>query len=181
MISIVLGGMKHCGKSTHGRALAGKLGCEFADTDTLLEELYRERTGEALSVREIYRKRGGDFFRRFEADIISILAAAKPRDRVIALGGGVPANGFVKEDDLRALGRFVYIAIDGETAFRRVVSGGLPPFLENASDPRRAFEELYRERDAFYRKYASDIIAVDGDEEKTAVTAKILNLDGIIK
>lgn len=177
--SIVLGGMKHCGKSTHGKLLAQALHCDFLDTDDLLAERYGAMYEETLTPREIFRKHGEAFFRRLEADVIAALAYDCGVPRVVALGGGVPANRFVREDDLRALGVFVYLAIDAATAFARVAAGGLPPFLEQELDPEQKFAELYRERDAFYRKYADVTILIAGDEPVDQVGARLLALEGM--
>ena len=37
--SIILVGIKHCGKSTQGKALSKKLSFDFYDTDSVIEEL----------------------------------------------------------------------------------------------------------------------------------------------
>ncbi len=177
--SIVLGGMKHCGKSTHAAKLADLLCCKFLDTDTLLEALYYERNGERLNSREIYRTEGEEFFRRLEAEVITILATESPLvpRRVIALGGGVPANPFIVVDELKSLGVFIYLAIDSDVAFSRVLSRGLPPFLQDKENPREAFAQLYAQRDKFYRNYADAILTIDGNESITSVSSRLQTLE----
>ncbi len=179
--SIVLGGMKHCGKSTHARLLAQKLHCDFLDTDVLLETLYADRNGERLSSREIYRQEGEEFFRRLEAEVIHILATENRlrKRRVIALGGGVPANRFLDVEELKSLGVFVYLAIDSDTAFERVLAKGLPPFLQDKEDPRTAFAELYAQRDKFYRNYAEATLTIDGNESIASVSDRLQQLENI--
>ena len=54
--SYVIMGSKHCGKSTHGKAIAEKLGIKFFDVDEVIERL----TG--MSVRDFYNKEGAAAF-----------------------------------------------------------------------------------------------------------------------
>ena len=65
---VVIGGMKHCGKSTQGKRLAEFWQVPFFDTDTLLEEAYCRVTGKKRTCREIFREEGENFFRQREAD-----------------------------------------------------------------------------------------------------------------
>ena len=126
---VVIGGMKHCGKSTQGKRLAEFWQVPFFDTDTLLEEAYCRVTGKKRTCREIFREEGENFFRQREAEVIAHLAASEPPEgRVIALGGGVPANQFIPEDHLQKLGFFVFLELDEKAAFERVARGGLPPY-----------------------------------------------------
>ena len=54
--SIILCGIKHCGKSTQGKRLAAALGLDFYDTDDLIVE----QTG--MDARAIYKSQGKDAF-----------------------------------------------------------------------------------------------------------------------
>ncbi len=173
--NLVLCGMKHCGKSTHGRRLARMRGAEFVDTDERLEALYLERYGEKASCREIFRRHGEEFFRKLEAEVIAGLAETVPGagSRVTALGGGVPSNALITRDMLRRLGFCIFLEIDAETAFRRVAAGGLPPFLAGAADPEKSFAELYRTRSDFYRRCADLTVPIRGEEPEEAVAARL--------
>ena len=172
-LRLVLGGMKHCGKSTQGKALANHFQVPFLDTDLLLEERFWQETGRKMSCREIFRAEGEESFRKREAAVVTALAETAG-DRVIALGGGVPANRWIPGETLRKLGCFIWLAIDADTAFDRVAAGGLPPFLENAPDPRCAFETMYQERSAFYRTYA-DVTVELGNDLPEISFQKVLN------
>ncbi len=174
--NLVLCGMKHCGKSTHGRRLARMRGAEFVDTDERLEALYRERYGEKSSCREIFRRHGEAFFRKLEAEVIAALADAAPETgtRVTALGGGVPSNTLITREMLHRLGFCVFLEIDAETAFRRVAAGGLPPFLAGAADAEKCFAELYRTRSDFYRECADLTVPIRGEEPEETVTARLV-------
>lgn len=79
---LVLTGFMGAGKSTIGRLLALRLGWEFLDLDTHLEN----RTG--AKIPELFARHGEAHFRRLES---TALASALGRsDTVLALGGGTP-------------------------------------------------------------------------------------------
>lgn len=79
---LVLTGFMGAGKSTIGRLLATRLGWEFLDLDTHLEN----RTGSTIP--DLFSRHGEPHFRRLES---TALASALSRNRtVLALGGGAP-------------------------------------------------------------------------------------------
>lgn len=79
---LVLTGFMGAGKSTIGRLLALRLGWEFLDLDTHLEN----RTGSTIP--ELFARHGEAHFRRLES---TALASALGRSNtVLALGGGTP-------------------------------------------------------------------------------------------
>jgi shikimate kinase len=172
---VVIGGMKHCGKSTQAKRLADFWQVPFFDTDTLLEDAYAQVTGMKRTCREIFREEGEGYFRKREAEVIAHLAAEEPPGgRVIALGGGVPTNPFIPEDDLRKLGFFVFLELDEKVAFERVVREGLPPFLEKEADPAAAFSLLYFKRLVFYRHFSECTVALEPADDIETVFGKLV-------
>lgn len=155
---VILMGFKGCGKTTVGACLAEALGVPFVDTDRLVEEIFRGRTGESLSCREIFRQRGEGYFRELEREVLE--QACRPGEAVIALGGGA-----IEQPDLlarlRQKGLLVYLQVGADELFRRIESQGLPPFL-SPRDPRGSFEELLRRRSPGYEEWADVTVSNDG-------------------
>lgn len=137
---LALCGIKHCGKSSSGKALAALLAADFIDSDEALFELWHRRHpgSSETSVREIYRAIGEEEFRRLEADALTEIAS-RPGAQVVALGGGALSNGFVTAEILAGLGSIIWIDVPDWVAWSRVCAGGLPPFLSSAADPQAEF------------------------------------------
>ena len=117
MKSIVLMGIKHCGKSTQARMISEKLGCDSFDTDDVIAEM----TGK--SPREIYTESGEGEFKKAEVmacrKVCGDLSVSGKR-AVIATGGGICNNPEAIEV-LRKTGTLVYLCADKNVATERVV------------------------------------------------------------
>ena len=178
MADTVFLGIKHCGKSTQAKLLAKKLNKELFDSDTLLEEAYMKQyacTAAEAKARAVMQKHGEEFFRRFEAGVIrDILNTRRVEHCVLALGGGVPCNPFLSNEELKALGTLVYLDISPETAYKRIIAGGVPPFLQG-SDPHEKFLAMYEKRTPRYRELADIIIAVPENPDAGSLSDFIYN------
>ena len=82
MKPIFLIGYMGAGKTTLGRVLARKLGCDFIDLDIFIENRFHR------SVRNLFETKGEDGFRKIERNVL--LEVAEFQDVVIACGGGTP-------------------------------------------------------------------------------------------
>ena len=84
MRRVVLIGFMGAGKTTVGRALAGRLGWDFCDLDELIEQR------ENQSIAQIFAACGEAGFRRIESATLRDLLQDNPAasDLVLALGGG---------------------------------------------------------------------------------------------
>ena len=160
MRSLVFCGIKHCGKSTLGKRIAAALQLPFTDTDEALEQEFLRRTGKEADCRTIFREYGEEYFRKLEAETISALSGG--RVQVFALGGGVASNPFLSAEALKQLGFWIWLDVAPDTAYGRILRGGLPPFLQSAADPHEAFLDLYRKRAPRFRELA-DMIYVSED------------------
>ena len=89
--NIVLVGMPASGKSTVGRLLSEKLGCEIIDTDDMIVE----KAGKPIT--DIFRDEGEKYFRDLECECVKEASARS--SVIIATGGGVP----LREENVKAL------------------------------------------------------------------------------
>jgi shikimate kinase len=162
-MKVVLIGMKHCGKSTLGTALADRWGCPFHDIDRLIEERQACESGQWLAVREIFNTLGEVRFTELEAQAVSELYLRlheSPAAAVVAVGGRTALNERVA-DLLGGIGTVVYLEVSPEEMFQRVLRGGLPSFI-NQEDPWMSFLKLYQERIPHYRRRAELTVNLDG-------------------
>lgn len=160
---VTLIGMKHCGKTTLGTALAARWGCPFHDVDQMIEERHACKSGQWLSVREIFTQEGEQRFHELETQVVCELylrLSDATDNSVIAVGGRTALN--TKVDELlTALGVIVYLEVSLAEMFARVQRGGLPPFV-NEKDPMGHFAKLHAERTPHYGRLANLTVNLDG-------------------
>lgn len=171
--SVILLGMKHSGKSTHGRRLAAMLGCPFADLDEITEREYDPNR--SRSCREIYAAHGKEYFAELETRSAAVLAGRLAREAMIAaLGGGTIENDRAMSK-LRGAGIMVYLKDSEERLFERIMRNGLPAFL-SADDPRGSFDRLYKRRTELYRRSADLIVDIENKNVEGAFEALLAAL-----
>lgn len=158
--NIILIGMPASGKSTVGVVLAKVLGCDFIDTDLLIQN----RVGRRLE--EVIRDEGIDAFLDLEGRICGELQA---ENTVIATGGSVIYREAAMLH-LKEIGLLVYLSVDFETLERRLCN-----VMERGVVLRKnqTLEDLYRERIVLYERYA-DIVVEEGAQslEETVYAVK---------
>jgi len=84
--------MMGVGKSTIGKILAKKLTFSLFDTDKLIEKK------NLMTISEIFKKRGEDFFREQEEKIS--MSCLNGRNKIISLGGGAFINKKIRDTAL---------------------------------------------------------------------------------
>ncbi len=149
-MNIILYGPPGVGKSTVGKALAARLGYEFADSDPLIEA----RAGRAIP--QIFAELGEPEFRRLESQVCAELAG-RPNG-VLALGGGAflnPANRAVLER------RGLVICLHAEahallTRLAHPADGAVRPLLQG-DDPAGRLNALLAARRALYNSFPNQI------------------------
>jgi len=146
--NIFLVGLMGAGKTTIGRALAKKLNLRFVDSDHELEA----RTGVTIPL--IFEIEGEASFRQREADMIRDLTAQ--RGIVLATGGGAVLNEQSRQY-LHSRGTVIYLRASVAHILKRTRYDKKRPLLQTA-DPRKALEELTRQRDPLYQKIAHVVI-----------------------
>jgi shikimate kinase len=85
MIVVLLGYMAS-GKSSIGKKLAKRLDFKFVDLDDYIAKK------EAISIPEIFKKKGEIYFRKKESEILNELLHQN-EDFILAVGGGTPCYG----------------------------------------------------------------------------------------
>jgi len=161
MRTILIGGIKHCGKTTLGSIIAAELDYDFFDLDELM---VKEGGDLWSSARELMQNLGEERFKELETAATMLfvrkIAPNLPGSGVVlALGGGVVEN-LEAISLLGSGGTRVYLLADSELLYRRIRVSGRPAFL-SAEEPHEDFLKLYRRRDVLYRKFADLIHEVD--------------------
>ncbi len=80
---IALLGYMGSGKSSIGKHLASKLGFNFIDLDSFIEEK------EKLTIQELFKKKGEIYFRKIEHEYLKEIYRTK-NNIILSLGGGTP-------------------------------------------------------------------------------------------
>lgn len=137
---LILVGLPGVGKSTIGRAAAKTLGRPFLDFDAEIEKR------EGMPVREIFRKRGEEHFRRLEFALTLELSATG--GMVLSPGGGWITQ-TASVELLRSAGRIIYLRASPEAVARRLKRVETRPLLAGR-DPLVALRGLYEKRRALY-------------------------------
>ena len=164
--TIVLTGMMGCGKSAIGRRLAAKLGFDFKDSDTEIEQ------AAAMSVTDIFDQHGEAYFRDGEKRVIERLLNEPAH--IMAIGGGAFC-----QPQTRALIQkhacSIWLKTDLDELVRRVNKRpGKRPLLANG-DPKKILAELLEKRSPDYEKADITIVSSSGTHQKTvkAVIAEL--------
>jgi len=134
-----------CGKSTHGKKLAGILKKTFTDLDLYIQ------TKENKTVQFIFDNEGEEQFRTLETKYLNDLIKEKT-DMVISLGGGTPCfNNNI--DVIKNNGILIYIEMTAAALSERLQkSKQKRPLLKNvAAENLNSFiERKLEERNKFY-------------------------------
>ena len=158
--SIAIIGMKHSGKSTLADMLAWEVKTRNLDLDALIEEEYR--SDGLVSCREIYSQHGKEYFEKLECRAAKALAKEMQKDFLIAsLGGGTIENECAFEA-LAKIATFVYIVVDIDILYKRIMKGGLPAFL-SPDHPYEDFTDLYNRRSPLMSEKADIIVELQND------------------
>lgn len=149
-MTLFLIGFMGCGKSSLGRKLAARLGCEFFDTDKAIES----DTG--VTIGEIFAYEGEEGFRLRERDMLCSLPDGGRV--VVATGGGLPCYA----DNLQVMqskGRSVYLRLSPEKLVSRLGRGrARRPKIVGMNDEEllKYICDLLPQREEFYM--AADVV-----------------------
>ena len=146
--NIYLIGLMGAGKTTVGKQLAKARQCAFYDSDKAIEE----NTG--VDIPTIFDFEGEQGFRVREQKMIEQLTNLQ--GIVLATGGGAILNA-ENRNNLKAKGFVVYLNCGIEKILQRTRNDNQRPLLQT-EDRRLKIEQLFQERDPFYRECADFII-----------------------
>lgn len=159
---VFLCGMMGSGKSTVGKRLAAKLNVSFTDLDKVIVE------HEGMSIHEIFSKKGEDYFRETERNLL--IQESKHMSGVIALGGGSLQNQQVV-DHLKIYGLLVFLKVPQSVLLKRLKSGRNRPMLSKTNIEQK-IDQLLKERNPFYEQ--ADITITIGTESHNQVVNNLL-------
>lgn len=141
---VYLIGFMGCGKTTFGKKLARKLGCDFLDIDKMIEQI------EQVSVSELFAVKGETYFRKLESDVLH--STVVHRNAVVSCGGGTPCY-FDNMEWMNQRGVSVYLQVPAARLYGRLKTRKHKrPLIANLSDDALKdyiFQKL-SEREAFY-------------------------------
>ncbi len=151
----VLIGFMGSGKTTFGKALAGKLGMHFLDTDTYIEK----QAGKSIA--DIFAEDGEEAFRKLETETLVYLRDHL-ENTVLATGGGMP----LRECNARLLketGRVFYLTAAPQVIYDRVKDSTDRPLLQG-ENPYGRICELMKERKSLYEAAADELVDTNSND-----------------
>jgi len=162
MENLVLVGFMGTGKTCVGKLIARKLDMEYVNTDTLIEQK------EGAPIKDIFDKKGEDYFRKIEKEIIA--EVSKKQKAAIDTGGGVVINSS-NVRDLKKNGIIFCLNATPKEILERTKKYIHRPLL-NVDDPLKEIKRLLEARKEHYKKadYQIDTTGKNADE----VSAKII-------
>ena len=168
-MNILLIGYRGTGKSTIARLVAERLGWNWGDADTYLEELA------GRSIRQIFETDGEAGFRDRETAVIEELAR---RDQVVIAAGGGAVLRAENRAAMRRSGKVVWLTASPETIERRLASDSATAERRPPLTPAGGEEEIRRllvERAPHYLACA-DLIVDTGSRSPAQVADEVLEL-----
>ena len=164
MNNIILIGMPGVGKSTLGVVLAKVLGCQFLDSDLLIQKQEKRK------LHEIIAREGYEGFQKIENQVN---ASIETENTVIATGGSVV---YCEEamEHLKSSGTVIYLKLSLNALSKRLGNlKGRGVLLKDG----QTLSGLYEERSPPYERYADIVI----DEEGKDLEASLKSVLEILK
>ena len=153
MENIILIGFMGCGKTSVGKRLAHALGCEFLDTDELIEQEQQR------SISAIFEMDGEAVFREMETECLKSLLKRKDDGFVLSVGGGLPIRE-VNRELLKELGNVVLLQVSPEVVYKRLRNDKTRPLLQD-KNPLGRILDLMSVRKSYYEDAAMHIVDVN--------------------
>jgi shikimate kinase len=161
--NIYLTGFMGCGKTSVGRVLSAKLGCDFIDLD---EAIVREA---GISIKEIFSSQGEPAFRLLESQTLDRISTRS--GVVVSTGGGVVIAS-ENRAIMRQSGSIVNLTASVETIATRLTGDSERPLLEGDASVERV-RNMLAGREEFYKD--ADLRIDTTTKTVEAVAAEILD------
>lgn len=150
--NIYLIGFMGCGKSTISDCLYREYGKKQIEMDEEIEKT------EGITISEIFDKKGEEYFRNLETDLLKKLSGCE--NLVVSCGGGAPMReNNVKE--MKKSGKVVLLRAKPETIYQRVKDAHHRPLLEGNMNV-AYIAELMEKRQKQYSDAADFSVDTDG-------------------
>jgi shikimate dehydrogenase len=162
-MNIVLIGFMGSGKTSVAKILAGKLGREAVETDSLILKKSGRR-----SINEIFEQDGEKKFRALESQVAGELSG---RDNIIiSTGGGIVADKKSMER-LKKNGKIFYLKDSFEKILKRLEKDKTRPLFRNLKKAKK----LFSLRQPVYAKYADEIINCAANPDLKRISREIMS------
>lgn len=152
-MNVVLIGYRGTGKSTVGKVVAARLGCELLSTDAEIVKLAGQ------TIPQIVEQYGWEYFRDLETKMCQGLAGKD--GLVLDTGGGAilrPQN----VDMLKRTGKLFWLTASVETIAKRIGSDTQRPSLTGTKSFIDEIQDVLRERAPKYQAAADHVIETEG-------------------
>ena len=157
---IFLIGFMGCGKSTFGRKLAARTGCDFIDLDHEFERAM------GISIRDYFAANGEEAFRKEESRILRTFDY--PMNCIVATGGGTPCF-FDNMKWMNRNGLTVYIELSPTALAARLEKGKAKrPLIKDLVEAEivEFIEQKLTERNGFYKQAFITVNGIDLTPER---------------
>ncbi len=166
--NVVLIGFMGAGKSSLGKAVAKILQVPLLDTDQMIVE------SEGMSINEIFRLKGEEYFRNLESETLRKLGDGQER-YVLSVGGGTP----LREENrplLHKAGCVVYLKVGVDTLEERLKNDTHRPLLHQGEGTlREKIARILEVRDPLYTR-AADVVIFNDQQSFMSKAYDIANL-----
>lgn len=152
-MNVVLIGYRGTGKSTVGKVIAARLGCELLSTDA---EIVKSA---GQTIPQIVEQHGWEYFRDLETKMCQGLTGKD--GLVLDTGGGAilrPQN----VDMLKRMGKLFWLTASVETIAKRIGSDTQRPSLTGTKSFIDEIQDVLRERAPKYQAAADHVIETEG-------------------
>lgn len=152
-MNVVLIGYRGTGKSTVGKVIAARLGCELLSTDA---EIVKSA---GQTIPQIVEQHGWEYFRDLETKMCQGLTGKD--GLVLDTGGGAilrPQN----VDMLKRTGKLFWLTASVETIAKRIGSDTQRPSLTGTKSFIDEIQDVLRERAPKYQAAADHVIETEG-------------------